>query len=96
MNTVASDVGQASEKAAALQQAVSLLQVQGTVTKDEETTVGGNAQAHEAIQAEREAVFQIASALKEASANLQSVAEAFAAKDAEVGENLSMIGGSAS
>ncbi|WP_167629180.1 TIGR04197 family type VII secretion effector [Listeria valentina] len=94
MSTVASDLGQASEKATALQQAVLLLQTQGTtVTKDEETTVGGNAQAHTAIQAEGEAVSQIASALTTASTNLQSVAEAFAAKDAEIGASLSPIGG---
>ncbi|EFS03050.1 TIGR04197 family type VII secretion effector [Listeria seeligeri] len=42
MSTVASDLGQATEKATALQQAVSILQKQGTTaTKDEETTVGG-------------------------------------------------------
>lgn len=94
MSTVASDLGQASEKATALQQAVSSLQGQGkTITKDEETTVGGNTQAHTAIQAEGEAVSQIASALTTASTNLQSVAEAFAAKDAEIGANLSSIGG---
>lgn len=45
-----------------------------------------------AIQAEDEAASQIASALTMASANLQSVAEAFAAKDAELGANLSAIG----
>ncbi|WP_167630580.1 TIGR04197 family type VII secretion effector [Listeria valentina] len=94
MSTVASDLGQASEKATALQQAVSTLQKQGTtVTKDEETTVGGNTQAHTAIQAEVEAVSQIANALTTASTNLQSVAEAFAAKDAEIGASLSSIGG---
>ncbi|MBC1741447.1 TIGR04197 family type VII secretion effector [Listeria seeligeri] len=94
MSTVASDLGQAAEKATALQQAVSILQKQGTTaTKDEETTVGGNTQAHMAIQAEAEAASQIASALTMASANLQSVAEAFAAKDAELGTNLSAIGG---
>ncbi|MFC0631875.1 TIGR04197 family type VII secretion effector [Listeria welshimeri] len=46
-----------------------------------------------AIQAEKEAVSQIASALTMASTNLQSVAEAFAAKDAEIGASLSSIGG---
>ncbi|EUJ33781.1 hypothetical protein MFLO_01075 [Listeria floridensis FSL S10-1187] len=94
MYTVASDSGRASEKATALQQAVSILQRQRTpVTTDEATTVGGNIQAHAAIQAEGEAVSRIASALTTASTNLQSVAEAFAAKDAEMGANLSLIGG---
>ncbi|MBC1482073.1 TIGR04197 family type VII secretion effector [Listeria sp. FSL L7-1509] len=95
MSTVASDLGQATEKATALQQAVSILQKQGTTTmKDEETTVGRNTQAHTAIQAEGKAATQIASALTMASTNLHSVAEAFAAKDAELGANLSTIGGS--
>ncbi|HBI5832328.1 TPA: TIGR04197 family type VII secretion effector [Listeria monocytogenes] len=94
MSTVTSDLGQAAEKATALHQAVSILQKQGTTTtKDEETTVGGNTQAHTAIQAEGKAVSQIASALTTASTNLQSVAEAFAAKDVELGANLSAIGG---
>ncbi|EAD3671848.1 TIGR04197 family type VII secretion effector [Listeria seeligeri] len=94
MSTVTSDLGQATEKATALHQAVSILQKQGTTTtKDEETTVGGNTQAHTAIQAEGKAVSQIASALTTASTNLQSVAEAFAAKDVELGANLSAIGG---
>ncbi|EFS03049.1 TIGR04197 family type VII secretion effector [Listeria seeligeri] len=55
--------------------------------------MGENTQAHTAIQAEGEAASQIASALTMASANLQSVAEAFAAKDTELGTNLSAIGG---
>ncbi|MBC1446058.1 TIGR04197 family type VII secretion effector [Listeria welshimeri] len=94
MHRVASDLGQATEKATALQQAVSILEKQGTtVMKDEATTLGGNTQAHMAIQVEKEAVSQIASALTMASTNLQSVAEAFAAKDAEIGASLSSIGG---
>lgn len=94
MHRVASDLGQATEKATALQQAVSILEKQGTtVMKDEATTLGCNRQAHMAIQAEKEAVSQIASALTMASTNLQSVAEAFAAKDAEIGASLSSIGG---
>ncbi|MBC1477793.1 TIGR04197 family type VII secretion effector [Listeria welshimeri] len=94
MHRVASDLGQATEKATALQQAVSILEKQGTtVMKDEATTLGGNTQAHMAIQAEKEAVSQIASALTMASTNLQSVAVAFAAKDAEIGASLSSIGG---
>lgn len=96
MSTIVSHLGQATEKATALQQATEKLQKNvATVTMDEETTVAGNTNAHEAIQAEIDAVTQIASALITASSNLQSVAHDFASKDAELGQCLQQVGGTA-
>ncbi|EUJ26943.1 hypothetical protein MFLO_13765 [Listeria floridensis FSL S10-1187] len=92
MTKITSDLGQASEKATALQQAVSSLPTTVTVAKDEQTTVAGNTRAHEAIQAEMDATIQIAEALTTASANLQSVAQAFAAKDVELGSAFQAVG----
>ncbi|EUJ33007.1 hypothetical protein MFLO_05320 [Listeria floridensis FSL S10-1187] len=92
MAPITSDLGQASEKATALQQAVSSLQTTATVSKDEQTTVAGNKNAHEAIQAEADAVMHIAQALTAASANLQSVAQEFAAKDEELGSAFQLMG----
>lgn len=93
MSTIVSHLGQATEKATALQQATEMLQKSvGTVTMDEETTVAGNTNAHEAIQSEIDAVTQIASVLTTASSHLQSVAHEFAAKDVELGQCLQQMG----
>lgn len=81
MSTFQSDLFGAREKATALMTATNTLTQSVSVTKDTQTTVAGNQNAHQAIDLAKNTATGIAQAIVSASNNIKSVAEDFEAMD---------------
>lgn len=91
MPSIQSEVNEASQKATALKSAAAKLAHSNSITEDTQTTVVGNQNAHQALQAEQKTALQIAQAVNQATENLKSVAQDFEALDQSLAT--SVLGG---
>lgn len=81
MTTIKSQLTVAQHHATNFSEKGSNLTTVGDVSKDEETTVAGNARAHEVLELAKTAREQISEMISTASTNISSAAEGFEAVD---------------
>ncbi|HFI0083331.1 TPA: TIGR04197 family type VII secretion effector [Streptococcus suis] len=82
------DVTTASERATALANGVSSLSSSGTVSKDEQTKLGGNDKAKSVIDASYDVSKAVARAIGQMSQNIRSVSSEFQVMDKQIGGQL--------
>lgn len=82
------DVTTAGERATALANGVSSLSSSGTVSKDEQTKLGGNDKAKSVIDASYDVSKAVARAIGQMSQNIRSVSSEFQAMDKQIGDQL--------
>ncbi|WP_088825237.1 MULTISPECIES: TIGR04197 family type VII secretion effector [Listeria] len=85
---IQTDGNVAKEKATALKNATDNLVQTLTIEQDNQTTVSGNSDAHEATKKAQDTAKQIAEAIMKASSDIQSVSQEFEALDAQIIQTL--------
>ncbi|WP_314059227.1 TIGR04197 family type VII secretion effector [uncultured Vagococcus sp.] len=86
--TISSDLGIAQQKATAIASALGTLSGIGKPSLDSQTTVKGNTNAREAVNATLDSGKSISDAVQLATSNLHSVAQGFEAVDKGVRDSL--------
>ncbi|WP_088840419.1 TIGR04197 family type VII secretion effector [Listeria sp. ILCC797] len=85
---IQTDGNVAKEKATALKNATDNLVQTLTIEQDNQTTVSGNSDAHEATKKAQDTAKKIAEAIMKASSDIQSVSQEFEALDAQIIQTL--------
>ncbi len=96
LTTIQSNLTEAEQKSAALKTASDVLKQGYEVIQDTQTTIVGNKNAQEAIQAAKDLATQIAEATKLAAIQLDSVAERLEAADKAASQQFQVTGGETS
>lgn len=91
MTLLQSNKEQAILSSTSLKNASNKLKQDINVTKDNQTTVAGNTNAHQSIEASKQTAEKTSMLIQTMSNNIQSVAEEFQAMDSALGAELSKI-----
>ena len=88
MNEVQSNKEQAVSSRTSLKNVINNISQEITVTKDTQTTVAGNANAQNSIEASKQTASKMSKVIRSMSNNIHSVAEEFQAMDNTLGTQL--------